>query len=343
MAPAMPLLLLGNSYTFYNDLDLVLEALLVEAGEADAATTRLADGGLAFPDHVERASTVPEWQDALVTGTTPWAWGILQDQSQIPGFYGEDELWEESAVAGEQLDDWLEARGAETLLLLTWGRRDGDSTNSWLYPDFPTMQDELTEGYLAYRDRFATADRPVWVAPAGLAFAAVYEDAPDPADPTTLFSRLYDVDGSHPSALGTWLAACTLYSAITGESAQGLTPPPNLDPTEGETLAAYAWEVVSSGAGGLDYPWSTTGDPGDDTADTGPTDPGPADTASPDTGSPEDSTPTGGDPAPADPPPGDTGCGCTSTPGAGLGSTLLAPLLRLRRRARSAHQPARSA
>jgi hypothetical protein len=248
--------------------------------EDGTEATRLAEGGYAFPDHVARASTDPLWEDALVTGSTPWAWGFLQDQSQIPGFYGEDSSWEASAVAGEQLDDWLEARGAETALLLTWGRRDGDETNPQLFPDFPTMQDELTEGYLAYRDRFATDARPVWVAPAGLAFAAVYAAEADPADPTSLFYRLYDVDGSHPSPAGTWLVACVVFSTITGRSAEPVTPLAGVDATEAELLAATAWEVVSSGAAGLTYPWT-----GDTPTDTGATnsgnDTGAADSATP--------------------------------------------------------------
>ncbi len=325
----MTLLLLGNSYTFFNDLDLVLQALLVEAGETDAATTRLAEGGLAFPDHVEHASSDPAWEEALVSGTSPWSWGILQDQSQIPGFYGEDAIWEESAAAGAQLDDWIEVRGGESLLFLTWGRRDGDATNPTLYPDFPTMQDELTEGYLAYRDRFSTPERPVWVAPAGLAFAAVFADTPEPADPEGLFYRLYDNDGSHPSPLGTWLAACVLYSAMSGQSAEGLTPPPSVDPIDGETLAAYAWAVVESGEGGLEYPWQ--GEPGDDTGSTGDTattgDSGPHDSGGPTPDTGETVSPGAGDEV--------GGCGCASGGGErwGLAVSLVAVVWTVRRSA----------
>lgn len=333
----MPLLFLGNSYTFRNDLDLVVAQLLEDAGAGEVESLRLAEAGYAFPDHVARVGTDPVWEEALVSGATAWEWGVLQDQSQIPGFYGEDAIWEESAVAGEQLDAWLAARGAETLLLLTWGRREGDDTNPTLYPDFPTMQDELTEGYVAYRDRFATEERPVWIAPAGLAFAAVYAEEADPADPTSLFWRLYDSDGSHPSPAGTWLAACAIYSAITGASAEGLPAAAGVDPTEAEHLAALAWEVVDSGAGGLTYAWQNGG------GDTGG-----GDTAG-ETGEADDSGDTTGDTAGEG---GDTaggagsdgekaGCGCTSgsaAPGSWLG-LLLAPLAALRRGRRSPRAP----
>ncbi|HND32356.1 MAG TPA: hypothetical protein PLA94_20270 [Myxococcota bacterium] len=267
------LLFLGNSYTMRNDLDIMVEGLLREGDPAYAQvdTTRLAAGGLAFPDHVERASSDPVWEEALVTGNTAWRWGILQDQSQIPGFYGEDAMWETSADAGEQLNGWLEAKGGGTVLLLTWGRRDGDSSNPQLYPDFLTMQDQLTEGYLAYQSRMSRADRPVWVAPAGLAFAAVYAADQDPSAPDSLFYRLYDADGSHPSAYGSWLAACTLYSTLTGRSAEGLTPPAQVDSATANQLAEVAWTVVSTGQGGLDYPWEPVDHPdsGDSGTDSG--------------------------------------------------------------------------
>jgi hypothetical protein len=327
------LLFLGNSYTMRNDLNVMVEGLLREGDPAYAQvdSTRLAAGGLTFPDHVARASSDPLWEDALVTGTTAWRWGILQDQSQIPGFYGEDAMWEDSAVAGEQLNAWLEAKGAETVLLLTWGRRDGDSSNPQIYPDFSTMQDQLTEGYLAYQSRMARADRPVWVAPAGLAFAAVYAADQDPSAPDSLFYRLYDADGSHPSPYGSWLAACTLYSTLTGRSAEGLTPPSQVDGATAAQLAGVAWTVVSTGQGGLDYPWEPadhpdSGDSGQDTAVDS------ADSAD-DVDSPANTDDSGRD---SDPSHADDGeeesCGCADGSSAGILFSLLA-FAGLRRRA----------
>jgi len=47
----------------------------------------------------------------------------------------------------------------------------------------------------------------------GAGFGAVHA-----ADPTRLFNELYDPDGSHPSAAGTFLAAACMYTAMTGGS-----------------------------------------------------------------------------------------------------------------------------
>lgn len=314
--PAIPLLFIGNSYTFTNELNVVVEKLLEEGlpEYAETDTLRLAEAGYTWEAHVARAATDPTWQDALITGTTPWQYGILQEQSQIPGFYGEDPYWETSAASAGQLNDWLAARGAGTLLLMTWGRRDGDVDNLWLYPDFPTMQAQLTEGYLAYQSRLSTPERPVWIAPAGLAYEAVYDAAITMGEipQEGLFGRLYVSDGSHPSPAGTFMIACVIYSSITGQDPTRLTIPNSVDPTDGAILAQVASDVVFDG--GLRYPWSPS-DP-QDTGDTGST----IDTNSPhdtaqdaDTNAPDSKdSPTDSNGTPQINPTADSDCGCSN-------------------------------
>lgn len=70
--------------------------------------------------------------------------------------------------------------------------------------------------------------------PVGDAFRDVYEgcarrrSSPE-HDDATLFSRLYAPDRVHPSRLGTYLAACCFYAALTGASPEGhaYRPPPS--------------------------------------------------------------------------------------------------------------------
>ncbi len=341
------LLFIGNSYTFYNELNGMVDALLEEGAAAegdpawaDVETTRLAGGGYTFEMHVDKVGVDPAWTDAL-TGGTAWRYGILQEQSQIPGFYGEDPIWESSAAAAVQLDDWLEAGGAGTFLLMTWGRRDGDSQNTWLYPDFPTMQAELTEGYTMYRDRLSTEARPVWIIPAGPAFAAIYDEALAAGEipQQGLFGRLYDGDGSHPSLIGSYLIACVSYAALTGHDPVGLSAPQGLDPADVQIVQQTATEVVIDGDWPM--PWRApedTGDPGDSggddsgsgddsatgdagTADSGSNDSTLGDAGGVDSGPPV--KPAGGAPA---------GCGCSG--GGALAWLALLPLpLWSRRRA----------
>ncbi|MFT4974599.1 MAG: hypothetical protein ACI8S6_000482 [Myxococcota bacterium] len=256
----------GNSYTLNNNLDAMTAGLLSSGGESWQGA-KLAAGGLLFTDHVSRAAdTKSPWHAALASGQQDWAWVVLQEQSQLPGFPEDSPYVIESTAAAVELDDLAEARGAQTLLLLTWGRRDGDADNTKLFPDFSTMQAHLTEGYLRYQAATTTAERPTWIAPAGLAFAHVYDTTDDPLDPKGLFYALYAEDGSHPSLLGSYLTACVIYVTLTGNSAEGLPTPDALDEARRLPLQQAADAAVFGSTELLDFPWESAGPT--DTADT---------------------------------------------------------------------------
>src|SRR5436853_6971586 len=68
-----PMLFLGNSYTFVNDLDVQTAALFAagDPGWGDTPTERLAEAGYRWVAHVTQATTPgTAWEDALVTGDT---------------------------------------------------------------------------------------------------------------------------------------------------------------------------------------------------------------------------------------------------------------------------------
>lgn len=253
---------LGNSYTFYNDLQLrVAESLRSTVpAMADAEGARLAAGGLRLPDHVERVETGnPQWVDALTGEPGRWTWMVLQDQSQIPGFPESEGVWQQSADAVPVLDGYAVDQGAETVLFMTWGRRDGDSSNPEMYPDFEAMNARLDAGYRAYATRGSTDDRTLWIAPVGRAFGAVYSRVAaaggTPEDPGTDFYRLYDGDGSHPSPYGTALSAAVLVRTLTGWSPDWDTAPPGVDAAELDWLVAAADAAVVP-FDDLPYPWA---------------------------------------------------------------------------------------
>jgi hypothetical protein len=292
-AHADDLLHVGNSYTFFNDLELVTRGLLAQADVerwSEGRTVRLADGGLRFVDHLDRAGQAGTAWNTALAGTDTWDWVVLQEQSQIPGFPQDQSDFRASRRAAADLDDRVETTGAHTVFLLTWGRRLGDESNRERFPDFATMQAALTEGYLAYRDATSTAARPTWVAPAGPAFARVHADAlaagEDPLAPGSRFSRLYTEDGSHPSPLGTYLAACVLTGTITGQRTRGFASVPGVPPEDAAWLQATADATVRDTALPFTYPWTDAppDDSGTDTAtgDSGARDAPPDDTAAPD-------------------------------------------------------------
>jgi hypothetical protein len=245
------ILFIGNSYTFVNDLDAVTESAFEAAG-TDVDTTRLATAGYRFADHVVQTQ-VPgsAWEEALITGSTDWSYVILQEQSQIPGFPHDNPEWALSLSSAKTLDGLVRDNHADTLLLVTWGRRDGDPGNPEMYPDYPTMQAALVEGYRAYAAELSTDERPVFVAPVGLAWQRIYDASADPLAHDSLFWRLYADDGSHPSPAGTYLAACVLYATLTGDSPEGLPS----DLPDAPALQEAAARAVLDDPSGQVYPW----------------------------------------------------------------------------------------
>jgi hypothetical protein len=261
-------LMLGNSYTATNDLPMLVESVL-EAGVPawpDVLTQGLTQGGLLLVDHLAKADGSEgdtPWRDALVTGDTTWDFVVLQEQSQIPGFEETSRDLQNSRQAVADLQALIADQGGETVLLMTWGRRDGDPQNDHIYPDYSTMQDRLSAGYLAYVEQLAQAGEQAWVIPAGLAWQTVHDDrvaaGVEPTDPGTLFHGLYSGDGSHPSLMGSWLIAATALAALTGRSPEGLSGPDGIEDPELTALHdAASRTVFDDPLGAVPYAWAWT-------------------------------------------------------------------------------------
>lgn len=62
----------------------------------------------------------------------------LQEQSQSPGLGGS--AYQASWTALEELVRLAKARGAVSVLMMTWGYREGDSSHPDLFPTFAAMQ-----------------------------------------------------------------------------------------------------------------------------------------------------------------------------------------------------------
>ena len=223
------LLFLGNSYIHIHNLPHLVQTLLEEGVPEWKGRIHIRQrdpGGERFSSHVQAmmqpGSTLHQW---LMTTSWSWKWVCLQEQSQIPGLIGlghDQPDFAASLVAVQHLQQQIHKKGGHTLLLLTWARRSGDDHNRDLFPDFITMQDLLLQGYIEYwKAASATETAPVYLAPIGLVYETLYKDAitsgHDPTtDPETFFYQLYHHDGSHPSLTGSFVAALTIYTTMTG-------------------------------------------------------------------------------------------------------------------------------
>jgi len=259
-------LMLGNSYTQQGALEVRVADALEGAVPAfeDVYTQALTAGGLTLADHAARADGTEgetSWRQALVTGPDAGTWDVvvLQDQSQVPGFPQTEPMWVDSRDGAVVLDGLIGDGGGETMFLLTWGRRDGDSTNPALYPDFTTMQERLLDGYLAYAEACSSDDHQAWLAPAGLAFQQVHDGivaaGGDPLEAGSLFHRLYSGDGSHPAVAGSYLAALAVAVGMTGYAVTGVDHPAEIDANDAAVLQQAA-EDAAQPFGEVPYRWA---------------------------------------------------------------------------------------
>ena len=228
------ILFVGNSYTGAsapNHLGASYQALLLEAESSGPSIQQdtLAPGGYTLALHWLDAQASGPLADILANPQleVPLSHVVLQDQSQIPGFPQQQPEWQASRDGAVQLAGLARARGADVYLLATWGRRTGDAQNTWRFPDFTTMNELLLAGYEDYASAIEAAGGSATIIPAGLAWARIHDDIADrglePLDSESLFSRLYTADGSHPTALGTYLMACTALATIHDASCSNLS------------------------------------------------------------------------------------------------------------------------
>lgn len=240
-------LMLGNSYTAYNGLVGLVGTALELGGAGPLVSEARTPGGYRLVQHLTdtAAASHPLYDGGLDAGTR-WSFVVLQEQSQIPSFYPGNDEYDGSMAAAAGLARIAAERGATVVLFMTWGRRDGDTDNPALNPDFPTMSARLETGY---RDMAAailgeTGVAPL-IAPVGPAFSRVYDAVvargEDPLEAGSAFHRLYSGDGSHPSREGTYLAACVIAETMM----PALDLPSLALPSAGVTDAAYLRQVAN--------------------------------------------------------------------------------------------------
>lgn len=178
------ILFIGNSYTYYNGgIDKEVEGLA-----PTSQTSSIAVGGYTLENH---------WNDGAAARSIrggSWTFVVLQEQSQRPvidpqGFY----------KFSSEFDAVIRASGAKTVLLMTWQR-----------PDSVAMG--VTTANLASAYEAVGRELGAEVVPAGLAFGRSLLERPD--------LLLYSQDG-HPTADGTYLAACVLYGIMFRQTPAG--------------------------------------------------------------------------------------------------------------------------
>jgi len=183
----LSVLFIGNSYTFFNRMPEMLEALARGSKGPTVRASQHTIGGCSLSRHWRRTGA----RTAIRRGR--WDRIVLQDHSLMP--IHDPECLSDYA---ERFGERIQAAGAQAVLYLTWARQYA-----------PATQRHITQAYLSAAAR-CKAD----VAPVGEAWKRAFAARKGLV--------LHTDDKSHPNPAGSYLAACVFFATLLGRSPEGL-------------------------------------------------------------------------------------------------------------------------
>jgi hypothetical protein len=241
-------LFIGNSYTYFNNLPRLLEQVSRSAGKP-IETKMVVEGGATLQDQWGKG-------DALkVIREGPWDFVIMQDQSTLGAFVvnGHSEVADPEYFQryARMFDQEIRKVGAKTIFYLTWARKGAPARD----------QAALNYAYISIAQELNGS-----VAPVGIVWQEIKREDPN--------LELYIKDNSHPTGVGSYAAACVLYSTIYGTSPIGLighisgnpvdddgnvdntkeTILVDLSPSDAELIQRTAWETYTKMRASGGYP-----------------------------------------------------------------------------------------
>lgn len=210
----------------------MLAAMAASTGDAlvfDSSTP----GGYTLGNHRFNTTTLAKIQ------TGNWDHVVLQEQSQTYAFSSYFPTVFPNAI---QLDSIIKAYNhcEQTIFYMTWGYKNGDSylctfpecdPPTTVYRTYAQMDSVIHTNYMAAGDSLNAI-----VSPVGAVWRYLRQNHP------TL--ELYQADGSHPTAAGTYAAACAFYTAIYRKDPGLITYDHTLPATDASIIRNAAQQVV---------------------------------------------------------------------------------------------------
>jgi hypothetical protein len=214
------ILFVGNSYFYYNNSLHNHVSNLVKASDAALGASlqfkSSTIGGAALNHHAMAHLIEP----GRIGVSQPFQWVVMQGGSGEPLSARRREIFRQTAVANAEL---IRAKGGQVALYMT---------HAYVKPHKQVNTQNMVATESLYVD--VGNEIQALVIPVGLAFEEAYRRMPA--------LQLHNKDGTHPSLLGTYLAACTSYAVLYGRSPVGNAY--RADGAIDETLAAQLQQVA---------------------------------------------------------------------------------------------------
>ncbi len=191
-------LFLGNSYTYVNNLPIIIKYIATFESDTLITDENLI-GGYTLKGHSTNQTSLAK----IMQGN--WDAVVLQEQSQLPSFPIED-VEEDVFPAAKFLDSIIHVYNpcAKTIFYMTWGRQNGDKSNCQFWP--PVCTYNGMDSLLNLRYRMMAIQNNAIVSPVGQIWKEVRETNPEIV--------LYQTDESHPDMAGSYAAACSFYTTL---------------------------------------------------------------------------------------------------------------------------------
>ena len=186
---AIRVLFIGNSYTYVNELPWLTQQLAESAKETRTLETEMVVvGGATLKNHWKIGKALK------LLKAKRWDYVVLQEQSTLP-ITNPKEMYKYASL----FDAEIKRVKSQTVFYLTWAKQNQPETQQILTDSYMTIAKELKAK----------------VAPVGIAWQKVQEANPK--------LNLYSADQSHPSPIGSYVAACILYQTFYRRSPVGLS------------------------------------------------------------------------------------------------------------------------
>lgn len=205
-------LFIGNSYTDVNNLPATIASIAASTGDT-LTHDKNTPGGCTFNQHTQN-------QSATKIASGGWDYVVLQEQSQYPAF-PISQVEAECFPYATTLAKWVREYNTHGIpvFFMTWGHKNGDAFNCASYPPICTykgMDSLLYERYM-----IMAHDNDATVSPVGRVWREIRTYYPA--------IELYSPDESHPSTIGTYVAACTFYTILFQKDPTLITYNNNID------------------------------------------------------------------------------------------------------------------
>ena len=195
----LKILMVGNSFTNYNCLYTLLEDMIKAEG-INVSITKCSYGGAYLYNYCEgeKGTYHKNLMDTLKAKTFDII--FLQGQSNEPALARTDFY-----KAVREINSYIDPLKTKIIMYQTWSYRDG-----YGQMDYYQMTQKLAAGYEAITDELN-----LQISRVGNAFYFMYQEHNE-------INLNKESDGSHPTSLGTYIAALVHYATIYGRSPIGI-------------------------------------------------------------------------------------------------------------------------